>query len=367
MNRRSLSAGLLFLAFAISILGHGLLLLVPGFKFAPDVEPPRLIAELRSLPEKLEALPALSVPAEPVRASDKKRPARKKLPKPKKSPSSNTPTVIAAPLPEVLSPIVEESIAAVETVGYALDATEGGDGGSNERGADEDAFTQGAPVLLDNTALRLPTRGTIHYRVDRGDSNFEVGRAINHWRIAAGRYHLVSVVETTGLVWLFKSLHIEMESKGFVSPAGLRPETFVIRQRGKTIREWALLDWAAMKVKVGELPEMNLLEGTQDLLSFNFQLGFIAQSGSVEKLPIVTGKKYREYGVQVLGKEEIELPVGVLQTIHIRAPGENMTELWLAYDYLLLPVKIRHVDKKGDVLVQVATAILLGEEAETFD
>lgn len=28
-------------------------------------------------------------------------------------------------------------------------------------------------------------------------------------------------------------------------------------------------------------------------------------------------------------------------------------ELWLAYDYRMLPVKIRHVDNKGGILVQV--------------
>ena len=39
-----------------------------------------------------------------------------------------------------------------------------------------------------------------------------------------------------------------------------------------------------------------------------------------------------------------------------------MTELWLAYDYLLLPVKIRHVDNQGGSFVQVATAIRVGGE-----
>jgi len=47
--------------------------------------------------------------------------------------------------------------------------------------------------------------------------------------------------------------------------------------------------------------------------------------------------------------------------LHLRTPGENSTELWLAYDYLLLPVKIRYVDGQGDSFVQVATKIQVGD------
>ena len=64
--------------------------------------------------------------------------------------------------------------------------------------------------------------------------------------------------------------------------------------------------------------------------------------------------------VEVLGDEDIELPAGTMRTLHLRTPGTNSTELWLAYDYLLLPVKIRHEDNKGDSFVQVATDIRLG-------
>ena len=77
-------------------------------------------------------------------------------------------------------------------------------------------------------------------------------------------------------------------------------------------------------------------------------------------LPITTGKKYDLYPLERVGDEMIETPVGQLQTLHLRAPGANTTELWLAYDYLLLPVRIRHEDKKGNSLVQTAIAVRLG-------
>ena len=59
----------------------------------------------------------------------------------------------------------------------------------------------------------------IRYRVDRGDSNFEIGSAQHEWSIVDGHYRLTSVVETTGLVWLFKAIRIEMESRGLMTAA----------------------------------------------------------------------------------------------------------------------------------------------------
>jgi len=197
----------------------------------------------------------------------------------------------------------------------------------------------------------------IRYRVDRGDSNFEIGVSSNEWEIADGRYRLTSLVETSGLVWLIKAYRIEMESRGWLTAEGLRPESFVIRRNGQETREKATFDWENMTVRVGDRAEQALSFGAQDLLSFNFQLGYLAHPEAGSTLHIATGRKYGVYRIEVLGDEEIEVPAGVMRTLHLRAPGVNTTELWLAYDYLLLPVKIRHVDSKGDSFVQVATQI----------
>jgi hypothetical protein len=116
------------------------------------------------------------------------------------------------------------------------------------------------------------------------------------------------------------------------------------------------------RFRVGDDAPQIMIQGTQDLLSFNYQLGFMPHPEVGSTLPIATGRKYGIYRLEVLGDEDIEIPAGVLRTLHLRAPGVNTTELWLAYDYLLLPVKIRFVDNKGDSLVQVATAIQLSPE-----
>lgn len=204
---------------------------------------------------------------------------------------------------------------------------------------------------------RLPEHGKISYRVDRGDMNFEIGVSNQDWEIVDRHYRLLSVVETTGLVSVFKAYRIEMESRGQMTAEGFRPESFFIRRNGKETDEKALFDWDKMMVRVGGQAEQALDLGAQDLLSFNYQLGYLPNLSTGSRLSIATGRKYGAYALEVLGDEEIDVPAGRLRTLHVRAPGVNTTELWLAYEYLLLPVKIRHVDSKGGSLVQVATTI----------
>lgn len=210
-------------------------------------------------------------------------------------------------------------------------------------------------------APRLSARGVIRFRVDRGDSGFEIGRAYQEWEFADGRYRLRSVVETTGLVRLLRTVFIEMESLGRYSAAGLQPEAFAIRRDTRKARERALFDWEAMRVRVGNRGDQVLDPGAQDLLSLYYQLGFLDLPATGQaSLPVATGKKYSTYRLEVVGDEEIEVPLGILRTLHLRAPGDNVTEFWLAYDYGKLPVKIRHLDSDGGSLVQVATEIQTG-------
>jgi hypothetical protein len=150
-----------------------------------------------------------------------------------------------------------------------------------------------------------------------------------------------------------------MESRGRITADGVKPELFTIRRNGMDAGEKAFFDWESMQIYVGENAPQAMDPGAQDLLSFNYQLGFMPDPELSNTLPITTGKKYGVYRLEKVGDEEIEIPAGVMRTLHLRAPGTNTTELWLAYDYLLLPVKIRHTDAKGDSLVQVALKIQL--------
>ena len=347
----------LIIAFVASIGLHAAALFGPEMDLAPEPDTLPILAELRPLPPSPPPplmQPSVVPDAKPEMKPELKseKPARPKRPIPRRETrAASEPVAAAAPL--LSMPEATPSFAP----GSQTAQSESGGGG-------EEALPPAAEhsVVPASTAPRLPQRGTIRFRVDRGDSNFEVGVAYHEWEFSDGHYRLHSVVETTGLVWLIRSVFIEMESLGRYSDRGLQPEVFAIRRDARKNRERALFDWDSMKVRVGDRPEQALNSGAQDLLSLYYQLGFLdlAETGGAS-LHVATGKKYGTYRLEMLGDEVIEVPLGVLRTRHLRAPGENATEFWLAYDYRLLPVKIRHVDSKGDSLVQVATEIQLGQ------
>ncbi len=336
----------LILAFAASLGIHAVALFGPDIELAVEPDAPLIVAELKPLPAP-PAQPAVVPPAsvEPERKPEKATSAKRALPR-RKPASPRESMVHAAPAminPEAAYADAEETIGAPPVADGVPEVSSQG------------PETPPAPP-------RLPPRGSIRFRVDRGDSNFEIGVAHQDWEFENGRYRLRSVVETTGLVSLFRSVRIEMESLGRFSENGLQPEVFGVIREGRRAREKALFDWESMKLRVSDRPEQTLGLGAQDLLSFYYQLGFLdIPPGGAGSMPVATGKKYGLYRLENLGDEEIEIPLGVLRTRHLRAPGENSTELWLAYDYRLLPVKIRHVDNNGGTLVQVAVDIKFGQ------
>lgn len=355
----------LLIALAASLGIHAAALFLTDVELASEPEPMPLMAELKPLPPPVPQKPLLTPPVETPKEVVKPVPPPKKKtePSPRKAdpaPAVRSSPVLTAPADSPVSVFPDTEVSSNnEGVG---DSPIGAGGAGDPAEIDAEPIVSNELLPVADAAPPLPGRGRIVYRVDRGDSNFEIGRARQEWEIGDGQYQLRSVVETTGLVWLFKAYRVEMESRGQVSGEGLRPDSFSIRRNGKAARENASFDWENMTVSVADHAPQPLAKGAQDLLSFNYQLRFMTLPESGGVLMLATGKKYGAYRLEVIGDEEIAIPAGTLRTLHLRAPGVNTTELWLAYDYLLLPVKIRHVDNKGDSLVQVATEIQLSQE-----
>jgi hypothetical protein len=323
--------------------------------FLPDVRPlpdsgetPLLLAELRPAPREAPPAPAPRAAApKPVKAPGTRKPPPRKTPR-KPAPATPVPAAASA---------AEASIPARPPPAIA-------DGTRQETAPTAGEKVPAVPAVPEIPALparRLPPRGRILFRVDWGDSEFVIGAARQEWRIEDHRYRLVSTVETTGLASLFRPVDIDMESLGRIADDGLLPEVFGVRRSGKKARERALFDWESMRIRVSDASDCALDPGAQDLLSFYYQLGFLDIAvGRTASMPLATGKKYSVYPLENLGDETIELPLGTLVTRHLRSPGERLTDIWLAYEYRLLPVKIRHVDDKGNAFVQVATEIRFG-------
>ena len=183
----------------------------------------------------------------------------------------------------------------------------------------------------------------------------QIGMAEHRWKFSAdGSYRLQSRIETSGLAALFKPLRQEHESRGQMGPTGLQPIHFSVLRNGQPRGEDADFDWQAGEVLLERDGSRHPLRpGSQDVLSLNYQLAYLSRLEEGIRIGVVTGKKYEHYALDALGEEDIDTPADRFRTLHLRAAGETLTEIWLALDHQRLPVKIRFTDKKGDSYSQV--------------
>lgn len=219
------------------------------------------------------------------------------------------------------------------------------------------------PALVDTP---WPRQGRIRFAVMRGegDQGTQIGQSTHTWQHDGMTYALQAVTETTGLVALFRSVRIVQSSEGTLSADGLVPRFFSVERNGKPA-EQARFDWpgrqVALQPRKGDMREMPLAAGAQDILSQIYQIGLAGAAARIE-LMIATGKNYGRYAYEAVGDEKIATRFGELRTWHVKTPalqGEQAMELWLATDFRNLPVRIRFIDRKGDVFDQNAVEMEL--------
>ncbi len=303
---------------------HAAALFLPDIDLSTAPEPPPLVAEIKAPPKPpaAEAKKPADPPPRPRPEPPRPRPAR-----------SDAGNPVSAPVPQESAPAVA---AAPEPAPQATPAPP--------------AVAAGEP--------RLPASGRILFVVYRGNQGFEVGRAEHRWEFSEGNYRLLAITETSGLAALFKPIRIELESRGKLTPLGLQPERLSTRRNGGETNENADFDWAARQVTLArDGSRHEIRDGAQDVVSFHYQLGYLARLVDGATMGVATGKKYERYRFDSAGEEELETPAGRFRTLHVRVETDSLTELWLALDRQMLPVKIRHTDKKGESFEQVAVEL----------
>ena len=338
---------------------HAAALFLPDAEPSPAAEPAPLQAEIVLRPR-----PAPSAPEtlrKPVRKTPAPRPAPAAVVPAPDAPSAAEVSAEALPQPSSVGEKAEE--AAGEAAGDA--ATEGGAeqvvaplAGGEEAPLLSDRPQAAGELSSDTTSPQLPATGEIRYAVQRGEPPVLIGSAVHRWRMADGRYRIVSTMETTGVAAWLRAVRLDTESRGRLVADGLAPDRYLSRRtdRGRERVEEADFDRDAGLVRFGNGATAPLPDGAQDLLSFNYQLGWLARTGD---MAVATGRKLGTWRLELLGREWLETPQRQIWTLHFRASGETTTEVWLAPDEHLLPVKILHIDKKGERFEQVVEAIVL--------
>lgn len=217
----------------------------------------------------------------------------------------------------------------------------------------------------------LPRKGRVTYSLVYGRDRFPVGRTTQTWEMDGGAYRLASRSETTGLIDLFRSQHRTYFSRGSLTRDGLRPETFLMsRDRGRGTEEArAQFDWDGATVTLASAAGKrieSLPPGSQDLLSFMYQLSLDPpRTGRLQQV-VTNGSRIEVYDLDVLPEETIETPLGALRALPLKQlakPGQEAIELWLATEYRHLPVRIRFFNREGEPQgEQIVTEIRLSDD-----
>ncbi len=349
-------------ALGISVLLHGVALVGGDFAFAPRVEPelpPVMQARLIEPPPVVRP-PA---PAPEVRPQEALR-----------APPAPRPRPIAKPRP----PAAPAPVAMVAPSDTKTDATPDAPALPPMTATAEEAVAPAAPMQVAEKGVQAdavdsegwPDRGSIVFRVFMGDKGFEVGQAQHHWSHDEHHYRMETLLQTTGLIGLMRSLHYVQRSEGELGPQGLKPLRFSVEQGGKK-PESAEFDWAAGRVSIRrdgrERRSAEVRPGDQDVLSLWHQIGIVGAAGLPKTIMVVSNKAAKPAQLEVVGAENAKLPIGRLDTLRLRAratDGSLTIDIWLAKNYGMLPVRIRLVDDEGESLDQQAIQLRLAPPAD---
>ncbi len=309
----------------------------------PPVEPARKIA-----------LPAPAVPAKSPPTA-KPEPAPKPL-KPVSKPSAQALTADEpdeAP-PDPIPPEVRAALAAADNVPETTPDAAPETTDPDQSGSVDTISTDG-----------WPTHGGILFRVFLGRGKFQVGEADHQWSHDGMRYRMEVKVKTTGVAALVRGLHYVQRSEGEIGEQGLKPLRFDTEQEGKP-SESAEFDWSSSRVSIRrdgrERRTADVQAGDQDVLSIWHQIGIVGTASLPRTIMVASGKAAKAARLEAVGEENIALPIGRLDTAHIRARAEDGSltiDIWLARRYGMLPVRIRMTDDKGEVLDQQAIRLHL--------
>jgi hypothetical protein len=310
-------------ALLLSLLMHAAALFgLPSFEIRESEEP--------DLPPPLQAR-LVEPPAPPV--------LKKRRAPPKPAPRPKSKNVIPAPPQVAAAPDPQPAPApAIETPSSVAPQA-----GTN------------APAPPPEQPASYPyNKVTMRYNLYWSESEAHVGAVHHDWKLDQGRYVLEERIEAVGLAALFFGDDYVQRSEGSLGPEGLLPERYSFSQSGKE-PEGVDFNWSQTRLNMrrgARSTEAPLRIGTQDLLSLQHQLYFMRPLRANNIIYVATPRRLQTHTIEVIGEETLDLPPGVIRTLHVKSSDSEggLLELWLDRDRNLLPVKAYSVNRKGLVL-----------------
>ena len=350
MPKMSRTDRLMALTAVASLVAHlALLAALPG-PVAEGEESPPLAVELAPEPPPPDKLPPRRLPPKP------RAPKPPEAAPPEVAPNAPASAPIDAPIdaPAPAAPAAEPGPSAPELAPAgppAAPVAEPTSPVAEEAPAEEDA----APLL----ALQgLAQSADLRFNVLRGDG--KVGELVWRWRKDGKRYSIETVGTASGIAALFFGGQYRQTSEGTLGPNGLQPERYTFERGSADKVDVVRFDWTSGKAQVndakGKSRELDLVPGTQDLMSFLHQLPLLpAESISI---PLATLKKVKDYSFSAPQTVKVKVPAGELEAYYYQRIGsETEAEVWLQHQPPYLPIRLRLFDKLGNRFEQVLTGI----------
>ena len=226
-----------------------------------------------------------------------------------------------------------------------------------------DALPDGARMPLPV----LPESRRQRFRVYWGDFTEERSVARLEYRLEhdGERYEIRTAGEAEGLISLVYAGTLSQTSIGRMGPAGLSPTQY-IEQRGRRPERTVGFDPEGRRLTPpGGGAPVPAPAGTQDRLSVFYQIGLMARAdpsaftaGATHQLPVASMRDVRIERFVVVGDEMLMAPGGAIRALHLHrlvpsGTDDPRIDLWLGYDFDLLPVRLRIEDAGRRVLDQV--------------
>lgn len=170
-----------------------------------------------------------------------------------------------------------------------------------------------------------------------------------------GPWEYRSITQAKGFASLFIKDRVEERSLLSISPTTIKPLSYTYDQTGGKRTQHIRLDYNWDKNTLSNSflnKELELVPGTQDLLSFLLQIMLELQTNKeIIELYVADKKRVDAYQLKVIGNETIETPYKSLPTIVLlsnKIKGKMQFKIWCAPSLQYLPVRIQKIDNDGD-------------------
>ena len=215
----------------------------------------------------------------------------------------------------------------------------------------------------------VPPPAELSYKVARTDADGThwSGQALLSWK---RNDHAYQMRFEAGIRIVFARVNLAvLTSEGLLGNTGLAPVRMTEKRRGRALTA-THFDWPGNKLTFSASEgKHDLQPGAQDKATVPLQLAAIARGDQAQlsgDIDIFVGEERSGamYNFKVLGPEEIDTPLGRLQTVRIARPPKpgsykSRLDIWLSPAHGWLPVQIRSSEANGAVTTQTANDIAM--------